>query len=127
MISLRQCLRDIANYVKGTKDYVIEQGVQSGWRYRKWKSGVVELWRSGSVTGNAAAWNGGYGITSLVVDLPFSVTHGMALYAARAGTGFGMAGDAISWSSTLSKLSLSTWGSQNGRVVYNIYVFGHWK
>ena len=73
MLSILQCLRDVANYVKGTKDYVIDQGVQSGWRYRKWKSGAVELWRDGSTTGNAAVWNGGYGITSLIVNLPFSI------------------------------------------------------
>ena len=117
MLSILQCLRDVANYVKGTKDYVIDQGVQSGWRYRKWKSGAVELWRDGSTTGNAAVWNGGYGITSLIVNLPFSVTNGMALYTARAGSGFGMAGDTIAWASGLTKLSLATGGSQNERGV----------
>ena len=27
-------------------DYVVEQGVSDGWRYRKWNSGVAECWRS---------------------------------------------------------------------------------
>jgi hypothetical protein len=27
-----------------TEDYVIEQGTVSGWKYRKWKSGITEAW-----------------------------------------------------------------------------------
>lgn len=26
------------------KDYVIEQGVDGNWKYRKWRSGIVECW-----------------------------------------------------------------------------------
>ena len=28
----------------GIKDYIVEQGISSGWRYRKWNSGMVEFW-----------------------------------------------------------------------------------
>lgn len=28
----------------GMQDYVVEQGISSGWRYRKWSSGMVEFW-----------------------------------------------------------------------------------
>ena len=29
-----------------TDDYVIEQGTNSNWKYRKWKSGIVEAWKT---------------------------------------------------------------------------------
>lgn len=36
-------------------DYVIEQGTNSSWTYRKWKSGKVEAWRSYSFS--SASWS----------------------------------------------------------------------
>lgn len=29
-----------------TNDYVVEQGTVSGWKYRKWKSGITEAWKT---------------------------------------------------------------------------------
>lgn len=35
-------------------DYVTEEGTASGWKYRKWNSGYIEAWYSGSITFSAA-------------------------------------------------------------------------
>lgn len=35
-------------------DYVVAQGVQEDWIYRRWNSGLAECWYSG--TGNTGAW-----------------------------------------------------------------------
>ena len=35
-------------------DYVVAQGVQGDWIYRRWNSGLAECWYSG--TGNTGAW-----------------------------------------------------------------------
>ncbi len=34
-----------------SNDYIVEQGTRDGWTYRKWKSGLMEMW--GSISGNA--------------------------------------------------------------------------
>jgi hypothetical protein len=50
-----------------TADYVVEQGTQGDWTYRKWNSGFAECWRNVSVTpGNVNANN------SIQMDLPFT-------------------------------------------------------
>ena len=35
-------------------DYITEEGTASGWKYRKWNSGFIEAWYSGSITFSAA-------------------------------------------------------------------------
>lgn len=52
MLSILQCLRDVANYIKGVDDYVVDHGTSGIWTYQKWKSGKCELW--GSVSKNYA-------------------------------------------------------------------------
>lgn len=42
--SIRKLLKDLANRMNLTKDYVIEEGESGIWTYRKWKSGKAELW-----------------------------------------------------------------------------------
>lgn len=44
MFSFRNAFRDIANWVNGVDDYVVEQGTSGIWTYRKWKSGVAECY-----------------------------------------------------------------------------------
>ena len=42
MLKLRDILKFIGNALK--VDYIVEEGVSAGWTYRKWNSGIVELW-----------------------------------------------------------------------------------
>lgn len=37
-------------------DYVIEQGVEGIWTWRKWSSGIAECWGTKQVTGSYSAW-----------------------------------------------------------------------
>ena len=49
-------------------DYVVEEGTNGIWTYRKWNSGVVDLW--GQVTGNVPqGWSG----TGIVAQFPFQL------------------------------------------------------
>ncbi len=41
--SIRKLLKDLANRMNLTKDYVIEEGESGIWTYRKWKSGTVNI------------------------------------------------------------------------------------
>lgn len=62
----------------GMQDYVVEQGISSGWRYRKWRSGMVEFWgnaidmttQDGWVNWSASVPSGIY--QSLLDDLIFA-------------------------------------------------------
>ncbi len=54
MLSILQCLRDVANYVKGVADYPVKSVInEDGSGYTKWKSGKLEQW--GSVSFSAAS------------------------------------------------------------------------
>lgn len=54
MLSILQCLRDVANYVKGVADYPVKSVInEDGSGYTKWKSGKLEQW--GSVAFSAAS------------------------------------------------------------------------
>lgn len=41
-------------------DYVVEQGTDGIWTYRKWNSGIAECWGQTSVASRQYAANGGY-------------------------------------------------------------------
>lgn len=44
MLSLKTCLINIANWIKGVDDYIIERGVSGIWNYEKYKSGIVKCY-----------------------------------------------------------------------------------
>lgn len=44
MFSFRKAFRDIANWVKGVDDYIVEQGTSGMWTYEKYNSGKVKMW-----------------------------------------------------------------------------------
>jgi hypothetical protein len=55
-------------------DYILEQGTNGNWNYRKWKSGFLELWGKVSVqpiTNNP--YGNGWNTDSINVQLPFEV------------------------------------------------------
>ena len=58
-------------YINGTKlvDYIIEQGTNGIWTYRKWNSGIAECW--GIATGNTATNDDSSVPSSTTVELPF--------------------------------------------------------
>ena len=44
MLSLKTCLTNIANWIKGVDDYIIERGVSGIWNYERYKSGIVKCY-----------------------------------------------------------------------------------
>ena len=54
-------------------DYVIEQGTDSSWAYRKWASGKIEAWRTATVTASATTQVGSVYRSSGTVALPSSL------------------------------------------------------
>lgn len=126
MLSLKTALTNIANWIKGVDDYVIDQGTKDGWVYRRWKSDILEMWSSGSKNGNVQSWNGGYGIT-FNISAPFYTKNGRVYFTAKAGTGFGMPVSSSQWNAANKDIAIATWGSQSDTVNYNVYVIGTWS
>ena len=61
------------NFDPGTSaaDYVIEEGTDGIWTYRKWNSGIAECWGTQSFTGiNGTAWGNQYTANVGYVDYP---------------------------------------------------------
>lgn len=57
-----------------SNDYVTSEGVSSGWRYRKWKSGKIEA--TYGYTGSASVftvWNGDIRYKDVTVSIPSAV------------------------------------------------------
>lgn len=48
-------------------DYIVEQGFEDGYRYRKWKSGMVEVWKTSNSSEFAVL---GMGITQCFFYVP---------------------------------------------------------
>jgi hypothetical protein len=49
-------------------DYVVEQDTSGNWTYRKWNSGIVELWGAQSFTTRQ-----GWDANDLIISFPFSI------------------------------------------------------
>lgn len=62
MLSLKTCLTNIANWIKGVDDYIIERGVSGIWNYEKYKSGIVKC----------------YGVTNSIYS--GTLTHSYSIY-----------------------------------------------
>lgn len=57
-------------------NYIVEEGVQDGWNYRKWKNGQCDCWRqiykSGTVSSSINSDLGFYTLTISSTDYPFT-------------------------------------------------------
>lgn len=51
-------------------DYVVEQGTDGIWQYRKWNSGIAECWGYKLTSGAFSAWGNGYSHDIPVEDYP---------------------------------------------------------
>lgn len=90
MISVKKLLYKVVERLGNTTDWVVEQGTSSGWRYRKWNSGVYECSQQhhGSIAVNiASAGYGGYRSSELSIPtFPITFT-GVPTLIATMGTG----------------------------------------
>ena len=115
-------------------DYVIEQGTDGIWTYRKWASGVAECWGQKTVTSYAmtkATYNHYYG-SAIVESYPF--TFKTVIYKSTSvsdsktsvvGVQRGTGADA-SLTSTGNTYPISL-ASQTVDITLNHYVKGTWK
>lgn len=116
---------------EGNQDFVVEQGTNGNWNYRKWNSGVAECWLKSPLqkTVSAVSLMGGYYATITDVKLPtnlFNATPNLDSVRGAIGNGLGF-GDGVARSTT--DTSLSIWGNQSSTTATIKYVkaIGTWK
>lgn len=112
------------------KDYVVEQGTGGIWAYRKWNSGLAELWSSLSAT-----HQNGYVLASAEVTYPITLTSAVCGIGSLNSYG-GNAATALPWNVKLaySKTACRMWvhssdgGFAADTTVYgSAYIVGRWK
>lgn len=113
-----------------TADYVIEQGTQGDWTYRKWNSGFAECWRNVSVTPSTVN-----GTNNLTLTLPFTfanTSYNVTITPAKASMYVDRWGDsatdgAITHTTTNFTMAYNYAYSTAYAVSFNVVVNGKWK
>lgn len=137
--SLSDVVETFENII-GTKpyaDYIVEQGTEGIWTYRKWNSGTAECWGETSATTSFTAWTAPiyYGTTySPNTNFPtnmFIATPSLQVMLKAIGSDCWMGTDS---NSALNKNTTGRYypiriGASSGQVTYNVrfYAIGKWK
>lgn len=127
-----RCLKDLLYHIGLIKDYVVEEGTDGIWTYRKWNSGIAECWLF--YQGTVARYTGTLGLGPCTSgytktwDLPFAFTERYTKTAtAQVGKGICVVTSG-GLNDTLESVCLH-WGSNvtSGTSTVNMYVIGKWK
>lgn len=111
-------------------DFIVEQGTQGDWTYRKWNNGFAECWRNVSVTpGNVNSTN------SITMTLPFTfanTSYNVTITPAKAGMYVDRWGDcatngSITHTTTNFTMAYNYAYGTAYNVSFNIVVNGRWK
>ena len=116
----------------GTADYIVEQGKGGNWYYRKWNSGVVELWGSFTQTSTAYAKNSFVVGSASLTGYPFTITEPIAQATGRRiSTGIGLINYDYErtdyWSGIMIAPEASYASGVTESMSYYVHVFAKWK
>lgn len=119
-------------YINSTKvDYIVEQGTSGIWTYRKWNSGVAEIW--GMPSKSDLPWRA-YLSTGLYYNTQaWSISYPFTLYAPSitattryVGGNYGWIGYASHSSNNNMTVGIIRNGN-SGNVIISVYAIGKWK
>lgn len=68
MLNIKKLLAQMLNAVK--VDFLVEQGTDGIWAYRKWNSGIAECWGFKTVSGSFSEWGEWYTFSTAGEDYP---------------------------------------------------------
>lgn len=111
-------------------DFVVEQGTQGDWTYRKWNSGFAECWRNVGVTPTTVN-----GTNSITMTLPFTfanTNYNVAITPAKASMYIDRWGDsatngAVTHTTTNFTMAYNYAYGTAYNISFNIVVNGRWK
>ena len=111
------------------EDYIVEQGTNGIWTYRKWESGVSECWCTWS--GTVASYTSVFGGYGYYKDINFPT--GMfnvapkPFFTAKVGTSFGLSAMVMPISATSGRFFFVGSSSGSQSVTLHLYLIGTWK
>jgi hypothetical protein len=121
---------DTGNLTNHIKDYIVEQGTNGIWTYRKWNSGIAECW--GNVSTTPTTVNGNNAVS---VNLPFTfvgIDYKVNISPAKAAmyiTSFGDCATNGNLTHTTTSFTMAykySYGTAYA-VSFNVNVYGKWK
>ena len=140
MINLKALLSRILEFISdldGISDYVVEQGTDGIWTYRKWNSGKAECWGTATRTGTWTAWGSLYELINSNGQSHYKETLPTGLFI-NAPSCFGCPGKNAmgvlletfgnpSTESTDGFIPVRPSTSTTTTIYVSIYVIGNWK
>lgn len=78
-------IKSINQKVESVDDFVIEQGTSGKWRYRKWNSGLIEMWSRQTLIFSGFSAANGLNRSVKRINLPFDITASDSLAAFATG------------------------------------------
>ena len=111
------------------QDYIVEQGTTGDWVYRKWSSGLAELWGYGTATRE-----NGY-VLSKELNYPFALTRALCGIGTLNSYG-GNTAESLPWNLKLAygPTTCKIWIHDSGgsfttdsALTASVYIFGRWK
>lgn len=131
--NLNNKIEEVQNEVDLLKaDYIVEQGTDGIWTYRKWNSGIAECWGKWTETlSNYSTVGTLYGFVSSSKSLPFSISNAVATYTVSVGNGFAMPASGMGSIDTepltaVKGYSLAT-NSGSRSTIWEFQIYGTWK
>lgn len=110
-------------------DYIVEQGTSGIWTYRKWNSGIAEVWMH---TSNNVAINNSYGSLYQGTwnwDFPFTFTSVPTVTCSQfkwgTGASWGTVAEATTSRATLRGIDVASRASGSAEI--SAYAIGRWK
>ena len=114
-------------------DYIVEQGINGIWTYRKWNSGIAECWGTytgtTSYTANAAA-SGGYRTIISGIALPFTFSAAPKATASHNGTSSNYWGSVANVATSTTEVGVTLDRGNavtSGAIAVTFNVIGTWK
>lgn len=136
-IALDTIFYNKADFYEGIKikgydlDYIVEQGEEDGWFYRKWNGGIAECWKiyyGTDINAAASNYNGFYYSNGIRVPFPFEFTNLPTVTVDGGSTGnmnfvrvFGQYKDAVNF------LVVGTVAVTSTDITVDIKAIGRWK
>lgn len=123
-----------ANIGELKTDYVISQGIQDGWIYRRWSSGIVEQWKSTNrFDVQPTKGSSTLTVTNVTLPVPMASSDFNVQVTLTNLTG----GNVWYWThliqmimnQTVGGFDIITWndGNYTATIATHIYVIGRWK
>jgi hypothetical protein len=110
-------------------DYVVAEGVEGIWTWRKWNSGAAECWGtwSGSLTHYGTSFGGYAFYTTVNFPSNFFISAPVVTYSAQVGSSFGLTGTQLTSDKDYTNCYAISGASGTQAVRFILDCKGRWK